>query len=257
MNFVIIFGGTSSVGCEMVKICARLGYGVVFTYHSSFEKAQLCLKSFESEFPHLPFEAVHFDALNKQDREKTIDQIFTSYPNICSVIYNCSVFSYDSIEKVELDVIDESMDIHVKSPLLILKKFKQYVALHKVENASVIHMIDSRVVNLTPHFCSYTLGKSSLWTLTQTAARECVPHIRMNAIGLGPMTQGRQQTVQQFEKQIEALPLRKAPSCEDLSKALDCLLHCQSLTGQMLCLDSGASLGWQFPESRNLRFWTI
>lgn len=255
LNTAIIFGGTSSVGFEMVKTCARLGYNVLFTYHSSFEKVQTCIHELKSEFPSQTFEAVLFDALSEQDREISIDQIFGSHSNICSVIYNCSVFFYDFIEKVELKAIDASMDIHVKAPLLILKKFKEYVDVHNTVNASVIHMIDSRVVNLTPHFCSYTLGKASLWTLTQTAAREFAPSIRVNAIGLGPMTLGKNQTSQQFAKQIESLPLKKAPSFEDLAKALGCLLHCQSLTGQMLCLDSGASLGWQFPDEKEPRFW--
>ncbi|MBA4249407.1 MAG: hypothetical protein C0432_01650 [Candidatus Puniceispirillum sp.] len=255
MRTILVFGGTSTVGFEIVKICARLSYNVVFTYNSSFERAQNCIHSLKEKFPDLSFDIHHFDALDNYQREKCVQELFQNHCNISSVFYNSSLFFYDKIENHKTDDLNKSMDIHVKCPLLILKAFKAYVVKNKIENPSVIHMIDSRVVNLTPHFCSYTLGKSSLWTLTQTAAREFIPDIRVNAVGLGPMTQGEKQTIEQFHQQLESLPLKKKPSFEDLFKAIDCLLHCQSLTGQMLYLDSGMSLGWQFPDQKKPRFF--
>ncbi len=32
----------------------------------------------------------------------------------------------------------------------------------------VLNMLDERVWSLTPHFVSYTVSKSALWTLTRT-----------------------------------------------------------------------------------------
>ncbi len=254
MRAVLVFGGTSTVGFEIVQICARLGYSVVFTYHSAYEKALNDLSLLNEEFPDLFFYAHYFDALDNNQRENCIQKIFQNYDNISTVIYNTSLFFYDNIQNHKTEDMIKSMDIHVQCPLLILKTFKEHVSQNKIKNPSVIHMIDSRVVNLTPHFCTYTLGKASLWALTQTAAREFIPDIRINAVGLGPMTQGKNQTVEQFDQQIASLPLNIKPSFEDLFKSIDCLLHCKSLTGQMLCLDSGMSLGWQFPDQKNPRF---
>ena len=43
-----------------------------------------------------------------------------------------------------------------------------YENLPKNKNGDIINIIDQRVLNLTPHFLSYTISKSALWTLTRT-----------------------------------------------------------------------------------------
>ena len=53
-----------------------------------------------------------------------------------------------------------------------------YENLPKNINGDIINIIDQRVLNLTPHFLSYTISKSALWTLTRTLALELAPKIR-------------------------------------------------------------------------------
>ena len=51
------------------------------------------------------------------------------------------------------------------------------------KEGNVINIIDERVWNLTPHFVSYTLSKSALWTLTRVLAPALAPRVRINGIG--------------------------------------------------------------------------
>ena len=70
------------------------------------------------------------------------------------------------------------------APLILSQEF--YKALPSNKSGNIINIIDQRVLNLTPHFLSYTVSKSGLWTLTKTLALELAPRIRVNAIGPGP-----------------------------------------------------------------------
>ena len=66
------------------------------------------------------------------------------------------------------------------------------------------------MLNLTPHFVSYTVSKAALWTLTQTMALALAPRIRVNAIGPGPTLPSKRQSRADFDRQIGKLPLRCA-----------------------------------------------
>ena len=124
--------------------------------------------------------------------------------------------------------------------------------LPKNTDGNIINIIDQRVLNLTPHFLSYTLSKSGLWTLTKTLALELAPRIRVNAIGPGPAIKSKFQTKKQFEKQCKNMPLGIGTSVEEIAKAVIFFISSSSITGQMLALDGGQHLGWGQVNKKNI-----
>ncbi|NQU58299.1 MAG: SDR family oxidoreductase, partial [Rhodospirillales bacterium] len=106
------------------------------------------------------------------------------------------------------------------------------------------NIIDQRVWNLTPHFLTYTLSKAGLWTLTQTLALALAPHIRVNAIGPGPVLASSRQTEKAFIEQWSSLPMRRNITAEEIVDAVRYILDAPSMTGQMIALDGGQHLGW-------------
>jgi NAD(P)-dependent dehydrogenase (short-subunit alcohol dehydrogenase family) len=108
----------------------------------------------------------------------------------------------------------------------------------------VVNMIDQRVWSLTPHFVSYTVSKSALWSLTRSLALALAPRIRVAAIGPGPALPSPRQTQEQFEQQCLSLPLRRGTNEVEIADAMMAILHMPSFTGQMLALDGGQHLQW-------------
>jgi len=100
------------------------------------------------------------------------------------------------------------------------------------------------VWNLTPHFTSYTLAKAGLWTLTRTMALALAPRIRVNGIGPGPTLPSPRQSEEQFRRQLEAMPLGRGASPEEIAQAVKFILSAPAMTGQMIALDGGQHLGW-------------
>ena len=116
----------------------------------------------------------------------------------------------------------------------------------------IINILDQRVWNLTPHFISYTLSKSGLWTLTQTLALALAPDIRVNAIGPGPVLPSVRQTESQFLKQCQSTPLQQGAKPEEIALAVKFIVMASSMTGQMIALDGGQHLGWSLPPSNEI-----
>ena len=121
-----------------------------------------------------------------------------------------------------------------------------------VAQALVVNMIDQRVRKLTPQFMSYTLAKSALWTLTQTAAQALAPRVRVNAIGPGPTLKGARQSPEDFAEQQSATLLRRGSSPADVTAALAYFVAAQAVTGQLICVDGGQHLAWETPDVTGL-----
>jgi NAD(P)-dependent dehydrogenase (short-subunit alcohol dehydrogenase family) len=73
------------------------------------------------------------------------------------------------------------------------------------------------------------------------------PRIRVNAIGPGPTLANVRQDLAQFERQVASVPLRAAPSLDEVCAAVRLLVSARSVTGQMLALDGGQHLNWGAP----------
>ena len=113
----------------------------------------------------------------------------------------------------------------------------------------MINILDQRVWRPTPHFVSYTLAKSALWTATHTMAQALAPRIRVNAVGPGPTlanTPPGSRTIS------PARPRRcrsaAAPTPAEVANAVLYLADAMNVTGQMIAVDGGQHLAWRTPD---------
>ncbi len=159
----------------------------------------------------------------------------------------CLVNSAARFERDEIgDMTRESWDRHVepnlRAPLVLSQGFAN--ALPPDRCGVIVNLLDERVWNLTPHFVSYTVSKSALWTLTRTLALALAPRVRVNGIGPGPALPSARQSAEQFARQCASVPLGRGTSPEEICRAVQFLLAAGSVTGQMIALDGGQHLGW-------------
>ena len=101
---------------------------------------------------------------------------------------------------------------------------------------------------LTPHFFSYTISKTGLYTLTKTSAMSLAPNVRVNGIAPGPTIKNKRQSDKHFKNQYLATPLKHQVDVKEICNAVDFFIKNSSITGQVLAIDSGQSLNWQTPD---------
>jgi NAD(P)-dependent dehydrogenase (short-subunit alcohol dehydrogenase family) len=132
------------------------------------------------------------------------------------------------------------------APAAFIKEFSKIKNLSK--NKSIINILDQRIFKLTPHFFSYTISKTGLQTITKTAAMKLAPTIRVNAIAPGPVLKNKRQTEKHFNKQSKNTLLSKTVKIEDICKTAYLLANSETITGQIIAVDSGQSLNWKTPD---------
>ncbi|MCZ6862932.1 MAG: SDR family oxidoreductase, partial [Alphaproteobacteria bacterium] len=121
------------------------------------------------------------------------------------LINSAALFDEDSIDTVSRESWERHMGTNLWAPLALSQTFARQ--LPPAAEGNIVNIIDQRVWNLTPHFLSYTVSKSGLWTLTRTLALALAPRVRVNAVGPGPTLASTRQSEKEFARQCARTPL--------------------------------------------------
>jgi len=162
------------------------------------------------------------------------------------LVNNASIFERDEALSATRQGWDDHMETNLRAPFKLSQDFAKQLPAGK--DGVIVNLLDERVLNLTPHFTTYTLSKAGLWTLTQTLAQALAPRIRVVGIGPGPVLPSPHQSDEQFVEQYRSMPLQRPSSPEEIANAVRFILATPSMTGQILLLDGGQHLGWSQPS---------
>jgi NAD(P)-dependent dehydrogenase (short-subunit alcohol dehydrogenase family) len=245
----LVTGAAKRVGRAIALDLARHGWAIAVHYGQSLEDADAVVAEIRKDGGTAV--ALHADLAKETETQALMRHAVDALGPIGCLINNASVFEHDDIDTTSRALWDAHLETNLRAPFVLTQAMAR--ALSDDESGVVVNMLDQRVWNLTPHFLSYTLSKSALWTLTQTLALALAPRIRVNAIGPGPVLPSPRQTEEQFRRQYESLPLRAPVTLDDICNAVRFIVSADSMTGQMIALDSGQHLAWSHgTESREL-----
>jgi hypothetical protein len=164
-------------------------------------------------------------------------------------VNSASCFERDEVADMTRESWDRHLEPNLRAPLVLAQGFAEALPVGRC--GVIVNLLDERVWNLTPHFISYTVSKSALWTLTRTLALALAPRIRVNGIGPGPTLPSARQSAEQFARQCASVPLGRGTSPDEICQAIQFLLAAGSVTGQMIALDGGQHLGWAQRNERH------
>jgi len=162
------------------------------------------------------------------------------------LVNNASLFEADSAAAFDPTLFDQHMAVNLRAPLQLASDFA--AQLPQGREGLIVNLLDQRVWRLNPHFFSYTLTKSALWTATQTMAQAFAPRIRVNGVGPGPTLANHMQRAEDFRREAESIPLQRAITPDEIVAAVLFLLEARSVTGQMIAVDGGQHLAWKTPD---------
>lgn len=240
----LVTGAARRIGRAIARALADDGWALALHYHRSGEAAEDLAK----EIVQAGGRAVTLqaDLAKETESAKLVPSAVAELGPLGCLVNNASAFSLDHIESVTRASWDAHIEPNLRAPLVLTQAFAAALPAH--QGGLVVNLLDQRVLNLTPHFVSYTVSKAGLWALTRTLAMALAPRIRVNAIGPGPTLPSPRQSAEQFERQWNSMPLGRGAAPEEIADAVRFLLTARSMTGQMLALDGGQHLGWAQPR---------
>lgn len=235
----LVTGGARRIGRAITLALAEAGFDVaIHCRHATAEATALAASLEAAGRRALVLEA---DLAQEEAVQNLVARTAPLGP-IGVIVNNASAFERDEWADVTRKTWDAHLEPNLRAPFVITQHFAR--ALPEAAEGVVVNMLDERVWSLTPHFVSYTLSKSALWTLTRTLALALAPRIRVAGIGPGPTLPSARQSAEDFARQNARLPLRHGATPEEIARGVLAILALPSFTGQMLALDGGQHLRW-------------
>ena len=239
----LVTGAAIRIGRTIALDLARHGWSVAVHYRGSAEAAAAVVG--EAEAIGARAVALQADLAREAETERLVPDTLAALGRLDLLVNNASEFVNDTLADATRESWDRHLETNLRAPLVLSQAFA--AALPADRPGNIINIIDQRVWNLTPYFLSYTVSKTGLWTLTRTLALALAPRIRVNAIGPGPTLQNVRQSAEQFYRQCESVPLRRATDPQEIADAVRFIAGASAMTGQMIALDGGEHLAWAQP----------
>jgi NAD(P)-dependent dehydrogenase (short-subunit alcohol dehydrogenase family) len=239
----LVTGAGRRLGRTIALDLASRGWAVAVHYHASEPEALAVVREIEAFGGNAA--AIQADLRRLEALPLLIEACADALGTPTCLINNAACFEGDSVGSLDDATWQLHLDINLRAPVFLTQAFAR--ALPERASGNVINLVDQKVWHLNPHYFSYTIAKSALWTATRTLAQALAPRIRVNAIAPGPVLPSRDQTEAEFAREYRATLLKTVVSTDDVTAAVRFLLETPSITGQMIALDGGQHLVW--PET--------
>lgn len=266
---VLVTGAAKRLGREIALEFARQGWDVAVHYGQSAAEAQATV----AEIERLGRRAIAFQADLAQESEVSalFNSVASQFQNLQCLVNSASIFAYDranSDTPLSGKSLQEHMQVNLMAPILLTQLMftHQKSAARKNTDAttdattdphssvaSVIQLLDQKLMNLNPDYLSYTLSKAALLTSVELLAVDFAPHLRVIGLAPGITLPSGNQSDEGFSKAHQMTPLGKSSTASDIAKATVFLASSNAITGTTLYVDGGQHL---LPSSRDVMFKT-
>jgi len=243
-RLALITGSARRIGATIALALARAGYAVVLHANNSREDAERLAAAIKGAGGRAS--VVLADLADHQAVQRLIPSA-AAFGQLSLLVNNAGEFEPDDIETLSHARFQRAVAVNLAAPLFLSQAFAAQAPAGV--DASIVNIVDQRVLKPNPRFFSYTLSKSALHTATVTLAQALAPKLRVNAVAPGPTLPSPRQTETQFAAQSESLPLQRGPRPDDIAAAVLYLAQAKSVTGVTIPVDGGQHLSWRTADS--------
>jgi NAD(P)-dependent dehydrogenase (short-subunit alcohol dehydrogenase family) len=245
----LVTGGAKRVGLVITRALVDAGYAVAVHANTSRAAADAVCAEIRSQGGRA--ETVQADLTDHAQVLKLVPAAAAAVGPLTLLVNNASMFEADDIASLDRDLFDRHMAVHLRAPLFLAQAFAAQAP--DKANASIVNMLDQRVLKPTPLFLSYALSKNGLYAATTMLAQALAPKVRVNGVAPGPTLPSRRQSPEEFARQAARLPLGHGTTPEQVAQAVLFLAGAAAVTGQIIAVDGGQHLAWQTPDVAGIR----
>ena len=238
----LVTGAARRVGATIVRVLHGAGANVLVHYHSSAEDAARLVAELNAARS-ASATLAECDLLDLTQHSGLVRTAVEAFGALDILVNNASTFYPTPVGDITAIDWDDLVGTNLKAPLFLSQAAAP--ALHE-RNGLIINLADIHGMRPLRRYPVYSLAKAGVIMLTLSLARELGPHVRVNAIAPGPVMWPEDGMDAALQARILARTALKRPvSAVDVARA--CLFFATEapyVTGQILAVDGGRSIGW-------------
>jgi pteridine reductase len=238
----LITGAARRVGAAIARILHGAGANVVLHYRSSADDAADVARELNTARPESA-RLVSGDLLEIDKLPELAHAAAEAFGGLDILVNNASSFYPTPVGDITAMDWDDLIGTNLKAPLFLTQAAAP--ALHS-RHGLVINLADIHGMRPLRRYPVYSIAKAGLIMLTRSLARELGPHVRVNAIAPGPVMWPEDGMDSALQAEIvDRTALKRTGSASDVARAaLFFAAEAPYVTGQILAVDGGRSIGW-------------
>ena len=241
----LITGAGRRIGAAIALALARAGYAVVLHANNSREDAERLAAAITGAGGRA---SVVLADLADHEAVRGLVPAAAAFGQLTLLVNNAGEFEPDDIETLSPARFQRAVAVNLAAPLFLSQAFAAQAPAGV--DASIVNILDQRVLRPTPRFFSYTLSKSALLHRHQHAGA-----------GIGAKASGQCGGARAQHCRARARPRCNSPhkqkTCrfnagrgpDDIAAAVLYLAQAKSVTGVTIPVDGGQHLSWRTADT--------
>jgi pteridine reductase len=237
----LITGAARRIGAEIARTLHRSGASVVLHFRRSAGEAEALAASLNAARPGSAV-TTRADLTDTARLPKLVADTLSAFGRLDILVNNASSFYPTPVGEIDQRQWDDLVGSNLKAPL-----FLSQAAAPELRRSQglILNLVDSHGLRPLKRYPVYSVAKAGLIMLTRSLARELGPDVRVNAVAPGPVMWPDDVGSELQREIIARTALKRAGSPRDVARAaLFFAADAPYVTGQILAVDGGRSVGW-------------
>jgi pteridine reductase len=238
----LITGGARRVGAQIVRTFHAAGANVVIHCHRSRAQADALAAELQTARAGSVL-VVTADLLDVLQLPALVRATCDRFASLDILVNNASTFYPTLLGSITAQQWDDLLGSNLRAPT-----FLSQAAAPQLRRAKglVLNMVDIHGMRPLRDHLVYSTAKAGLMMLTRSLARELAPDVRVNGIAPGPVLWPEGGLDEPSKANIlDQTPMHRSGSPDDIARAaLFFATNAPFVTGQILAVDGGRSIGW-------------
>lgn len=239
---VLITGAARRLGAALARGFHDQGANVCIHCHRSAREAEQLRDELNARRPDSA-QVVSADLLDVDALPGLVAQAAAAFGRLDVLINNASTFYPTPVGMVDAAQWDDLLGTNLRAPFFMAQAAAPWL---RQSSGLLLNLIDIHATRPLPQHPVYCAAKAGLIMLTRSLARELAPQVRVNGISPGPVLWPEGGLAPELQQEIiDKTLLKRSGSPPDIVRtALFFAKDAPYVTGQILAVDGGRSVGW-------------
>ncbi len=234
--------GTRRLGATVVRRLAREGVRIAITYRRSRTEAETLLEEAKALTDRAVL--IQADVTLEDDVKRTVTEAHRELGDLSFLVNLASDYPRDPLETLDAARWEHGM-AQAKGNYLLAVEASRMMMQNEGPTRGHLVFFGDWAAGETPYldYLPYLTAKAAIQYMTRAFALELSEYgILVNAIAPGPTAFGVGVTEQEWDAAIDATPLLRESSPDDIAEMIATLLKLETITGETIRIDSGRHL---------------
>ncbi len=237
----LVTGGARRIGAAIVRGVHTAGARVVIHYRGSADAGAALAAELEKSRPGTTA-LIQADLLDEDAPATLVAHAVDRFGGLDILINNASTFYPTPLGTIDQDAWNDLVGTNLKAPLFLAQAA---ASLLRARYGTILNLVDIHARKPLPDHPVYCAAKAGLAALTLSLARDLGPEVRVNGIAPGAILWPESgEDAAAREQILRQTCLGRAGDPSDIVQCALYLLSASYVTGQIIAVDGGRSIGW-------------